>query len=760
MEYMSKLMAFEPFIRSMVNVQNDRLEVSLNANVNKGDGEARLSVPRGGKHPLTSFKVVSGVVTTVPKVSINSLHLMDQYDQLPHIVWMKLEIIYQYFVGNSLLMRSDNAEAHFGDTMTEFEREMYSKYIARFMSSYGLFFDDQTEWHKKTGNPEETIMEKDPDYIVMGQRVILFNNHFIHSVEHTINRILKNSNKDALKRLEVSRNAKFSHSYDYYMSSLWKTVTVNSLRDILERMNESNNSIVHTLTQNTSYTLELDKELLSLYAKFEYVFAGVKAMGASFSMKYTLDKSPKKLRGSMNVKSGLGNLVSFIERVNISEYVGSFLETDTTAVALNETQSGGLLSGLSSAVYAASGLAGSALSVPYDTLRAVGRIPGSIFYVYRDNANNAKQFEKVQGDITATVREETSLNVPQVESIESGTVKKPSMGKEDALLFNHLVTVAGGGDKEVTKIFVTKEQDYGEIEVPMFSDKLECETFLMAIVHGESLSVPTTFIEDGVSFTFVPTSSSLINYFNTGYADYVLENDVGKESIETAFSDASARHQNMGAILPTLIEAFSKPETKVVSLSCVGLLFRGQKHAELVGECNQEYVNTHWISLKESFIDVFKCESGSVSRRQRRTFLDKERKTKLGVEAFMQPKDKHVPLPGIPVKELTDVEWSAIDETNTWKSFSHAAHVYEAAVIADNNPTIVRNEIFVTDISEIKKKLYETGFNASKYGMIDSGEGWGAIVDGIVEGTEERSFATSFLINPFESSILVKFLVS
>ena len=242
---------------------------------------------------------------------INTFHLMDQGDAVPYLLWLKLVTLHQYMVGDFLMEainRCDPQELQF----TQQARCIYATHLVKLLSSHGLF-------QRRKDEDDFDVLEFKLSEANLGQMVIWFNTQFMDSVQRTINSILGKTSWDKLQKLKVTRGRNNPKSYDVYMVAIHSLVSVNTLRDILDRLNESNATIVSYLTGLPSYLLEEDRHLVKLLRDFRKIFLLINAGGSHIEMAYSEDKlrlAPSDPSTVTTLAEGYQNVATFFEHVD------------------------------------------------------------------------------------------------------------------------------------------------------------------------------------------------------------------------------------------------------------------------------------------------------------------------------------------------------------------------------------------------------------------------------------------------------------
>lgn len=677
-----KLEDFQHFDSSYDAFEQPRLMVGILSDQQNVDAEPRYNIPRHENSPLQAFSIVKNTLQAESMSNINSFHLMDQFDSIPYIVWLKLMIIFQYMVGNSVLMRVGyggmSSEKEFGDL----ERQKYSRYLSRFVSSYGLFASDKDI---TSVSIVQRVSGIDHGEVSVGEMMVKFNNRFIHAVESVVTKALKNLTPGSLETLDVTRGIRSTNAYDYYMRNISHTMSVNSTRDVLNRLNDSNSDIFEHLTRSNTYLMEMDKVFASLLVNFIDVFQGLKSNGRHFVMKYSLDNGTTPTRSLTPVSEGNDNLASFLSKVDLKEFLGTFNPPDeetnpeTTPEVIKEVDDEDELT------YLWKTATGGLMSVT----SAMISIPGKAFSAGSSLLPSYTKYTK-RRDFLKDLNDENKVHLLDVMAI-----------------------FAGGGNREYMSQIVNRAEDYGHVETPDLTNGLSSKTYLKAVLLGESQSIPTWFIEDGVVFWFVPFSSSLSKYIHMGGTDSIVEDATVQSSLE-AFKQYNLDFQSMKALIPPMMKAFANEDVRSVLVSCLGIFIRGSG-----AEGNDEDEDVHSSDTAEllpSYTRLISCSQKNVGRRQRRKYVAQNIKAKLG--KITEPsRAKSAMLPGMPVELTLDLDWAPIMPGNSFKSLTHAAHQFMAAVITRLEPSLCKVPVDVSDKQMIINKCVSTYFRKDRVGI-------------------------------------------
>ena len=675
-DFNTQIKSFKHLIESVVNIDTEIVSTTVK-NSDVINAKSRLGVPsmylQGNGNYIKAFGVKDGVELESSLTQINSYHLMDKYDKFPYALWLKVIIVYQYFIGNSLLSRVKGGSLHGISEFTIIEELLYSKYMVRFMSNYKLF-----------------------THPGMAKKTTEFNRRFLLSVKNTVDSLLKNSYDDTLNNIHVIRGTN-SGSYDTLMDSMWKTISVNSLSNVLRRINHANDEIIFSLTGKNTFQIELDKMLLPLLDEFSDIFA-IDGEVAYVYMSYTNDKESISKESKSQSSSGvmvntLNNLWSGASI--ISESVGLSSGGRSESETVDDGRE----------------------TVNYSLLSVVENVKHKM-----ENPDAHPTFLKNVLDL-----EMEYIDLKIFDNLAIGTDQRTN------LMLSYLggfVNLKKGGQSQSSRV---------SKDITKISSK-NCFAFLSALISGLKTSSYTVFKEDGANFVFIPFISPLTEFIFTNKSDKKINNGDFKVMLDTFINSADIvgedgfigdNNHHMSKIVPVMFEMFSDINVTSVSLACFGLIIK----TDSFNCVNYEKTNVTLNSVK----NIFECNQ-DISRRisSKRVSIDNKHLIARTLKSSSNS------LPGIERVSTVKDEWKSIDNDSSYKTLVDASRIWIVSKIVPQEMRIVHRSSH--DDAGILDFLLKEGLNFSKINTFGGDQT--TLIDKIVS-SNNNSFSKSDIASSY-----------
>ena len=215
------------------------------ATVNSGGSRFGISSLKGSSKSLSFFKVENEEFVRSRMTNESLFHIYDRFDEYPHVIHLKLNMLFHYFVLKCLIARQEKGDLPMNKISKEEEYEC-AVYLAMFMSAHLMY---NTE-HMSTKTVEYNRV---------------FMNHFVTSM----NKILSDINMESFDRIDLkSKETKLFAN----IHILWKNAPGNAVKTFLTNLAENVDSVVYALTKTNTYSFDVDTLMSSCIPHLKHIF--------------------------------------------------------------------------------------------------------------------------------------------------------------------------------------------------------------------------------------------------------------------------------------------------------------------------------------------------------------------------------------------------------------------------------------------------------------------------------------------------------
>lgn len=447
-----------------------------------------------------------------------------------HSLFLKISILFQYFIANSLAMRCGNKNDF--KKFKSSEEVAYSLTLARFFSMHRLYDD-----------------------FVVADRVLDLCRKMIKDVGYIVNQVVDNSDKN--KNILINRGySKENLTIDIVGNIVWKQATVDQLSNSLKRLKHFNTDLISSLTGNTTYDLEVEymvsnhlhlfklvRNLLNKDINIMYIETSDNKI-TNFKQKYTNEFSDamKKIISSGGTVKRSYNSTSVDDLIvditgNVSSALGRLFYRSRVSSKYNTTVE------IEDKVYNVNDI-----SDPYfSVLNCV------LMYYANRNVNKINDFKNMANKLSET----NMLNLD---------LQLDNIGKYHACYMGGYMDYANSIKKHEMR---NNTDDFSLLSVNLYN----CDDYVTALKLCLSNGVPTYFNEDGQNFLIVNGRSGLINKMNTKTVNYYSERYV-KSDTSKFKDDETINNRTMLDIAPNLRHMLKSKNSLRAALGDVCAIFK------------------------------------------------------------------------------------------------------------------------------------------------------------------------------------------